>query len=259
MRAVLDLLGNVPAERVQDLTRDRAARNLLMALAPLALALGSLVYWADLRCAEAHYPMVLLLILTALIGFAQPRLSLLCALLIGACVPSAHALARLQGWSLPYPTDAWTPVFALIALVPALAGVSGGRWARRLLEYFHPRVQLPALILGTAVLIGLSIYQGVRVVAREPARSLCCSQHDPWQCLIRKVDHTFWVIPQGGSSSAKQAIQVNQISQVNQAIQVNQVKQIGGKKMRSVAVVPDAVRPAVVQPAQTDTNHPIAR
>jgi hypothetical protein len=255
IRAAIDLFGNVPAERVQDLVRDRAARTLLIALAPLAIALGGLVYWADLHSAEAQYPMILLLILTALVGFAQPRLALLCALLIGACVPSAHALARMQGWRLPYPTDAWTPVFALVALVPALAGVWGGMWARRLLRYLPSQLQLPAIILGTGVLIVLSIYQGVRVVAREPSSSYSCSKYDPWYGLIRKVDHTFWVVPQGNSSSSTPWNQVGGTGNgVVPAVAPGVAAAPGGPVApgltvaRGLAVAPAPSAPAVARP-----------
>jgi hypothetical protein len=192
-QALVDLLCNAPADRAQELLRDHCARRLLCTLGPVALFLGCLVCWTEVHNDKVDASAGQLLLFTALLGFAQPRLAFLWALSLGAFVPATHALARLSGWQLPYPTNGWTPLFALLALVPAVGGAYAGAWGRWVLDRVRPNLQMPAVALVVGLLLIAAVYQGVRALDIRPDCSVARLPHDPWQTLVRDMDKTLSV------------------------------------------------------------------
>jgi hypothetical protein len=192
VRALLDLLQNAPAERAQELIHDRDARRLFLALTPVALMLAGWVCWVDAHNGELISPLLLLLF-TTLLAFAQPRTAGLWGVFIGACIPLTHALARWKGWQMAYPTDPWTPVFALLALVPALGGAAVGAVLRRLMLCVRANLRSVAVVLVLSALAGMAVSCGVQALNREPAAPMARLRHDPWQSFIRKMDPTFFL------------------------------------------------------------------
>jgi hypothetical protein len=190
--ALLDLLRNAPAERTQELIRDRDARRVFLALTPVALVLAGWVCWVDAHNGELISPLLLLLF-TTLLAFAQPRTAGLWGVFIGACIPLTHAMARWQGWQLPYPTDAWTPVFALLALVPALGGAAVGAVLRRLILCVRANLRSVAVVLVLSALAGMAAFCGLQALNRQPAAPMARLRHDPWQSFIRNMDPTFFL------------------------------------------------------------------
>jgi hypothetical protein len=192
-RALVDLAHNAPADRFQDLLHDPRSRRLLAALTPTALLLAALVGLADMSGAEVQGPVVLLLVFTGLLAFAHPGLTLAWAVLLGTAVPATHLLAAWRGWHLPYCTDAWTPVCALLALVPAFAGAFGGAWARRLLQPLRANLRTAALVVVAGALLSACVYQGGRMLSRETTHAAVCKQaNDPWRSLVRSMDPSFF-------------------------------------------------------------------
>jgi hypothetical protein len=196
-RALVDLVCNAPVERVQDILRDPASRWLLAALAPFALLLAGLIARADVCHAEVQGPVRLLILFTAFLGFAHPRLASLWALVLGASVPATQIIAGWRGWQLPYVIDGWTPVCALLALVPAFCGAYAGALARRLVKPLRANLQTTVLVLVVGALCGACVYQGVRVLTCEPETALAERPHDPWQTLVRSMDPTSFVFRKG--------------------------------------------------------------
>ncbi|HMF54963.1 MAG TPA: hypothetical protein VK619_01270 [Pyrinomonadaceae bacterium] len=90
----------------------------------LALLFGGLTGYVDLHAAEAHLPLLLLLVFGGLLGLAQPRRAGIYALVLGLCVPAAHLMAALVDYSPPYEVASFQSTF--VALVPALAGAYTG-------------------------------------------------------------------------------------------------------------------------------------
>jgi hypothetical protein len=189
-RALLDLGRNAPADRAQDLVRDPGARRLLIALAPVAVLLAALICVADVLTVEIQGPLYLLLLFTALLGLAHPRAVNLWAVVLGASVPATLTLARWRGWHLPYPTDPATPLYALLALVPAFLGAHGGAWVRRLLRRCRANLQTPAFVLAVVLLTIVCCYQGVGVLDRKAEFPVAKMPYDPWHTLVRAMDPT---------------------------------------------------------------------
>jgi hypothetical protein len=202
--ALMDLLHNAPAERVQDIAADDGARRLFLGLTPLALVLGGWVCWVDAHNGELHSPVLLLLLFATLLAFAQPRLAGLWGFFIGASVPLAHTIARWQGWQLPYPTNGWTPVFALLALVPALGGAAVGALLRALVTCFRANRRTVALVVVLLALAGAAVFHGVRALNSEPPTQVARLQHDPWQAFARKMDVGLLLFQHNSSSSSRQ-------------------------------------------------------
>jgi hypothetical protein len=186
--ALLDLLHNAPADRAQDVARDHGARRLFLALTPLAVVLAGWVCWVDAHNGDLHSPVLLLLLFTTLLAFAQPRLAGLWGFAIGACVPLGHAWAHWQGWQLAYPTDGWTPVFALLALVPALGGATAGALLRALVTCVRANLRTLSIVVVLCALSAAAGFQGIRALDREPAPAVARLQHDPWQAFARQMD-----------------------------------------------------------------------
>lgn len=97
----------------------------------LALLFGIAASWVDLHQSEVQPAVACLLVGGLLLGLARPHGALLRAAIIGLAIPIAHLLARWRGWSVAYPTDATTPWFALLALIPASIGALIGAAIRR--------------------------------------------------------------------------------------------------------------------------------
>jgi hypothetical protein len=110
-------------------------------------------------------------------------------------------LARLQGWQLPYPTNGWTPVFALLALVPALGGAAAGAVLRALITSVRVNLRTLAIVLVLSTLTGAAVFQGIQAVGREPAVPVARLQHDPWQAFARNMDINFFMFRKGNLSA----------------------------------------------------------
>jgi hypothetical protein len=199
--ALLDLFHNAPADRVHDIAGDDGARRLFLGLTPVALVLGGWVCWVDAHNGQLNAPVVLLLLFATLLAFAQPRLAGLWGFFIGASVPLAHTLARWQGWQLPYPTDGLTPVFALLALVPALGGAVVGALLRASLTYLRANLRGLAIGLVLCLLVGAAVFHGVRALRPDPPAQVARLQHDPWQAFARKMDVGLLFLPRSSLSS----------------------------------------------------------
>ncbi len=98
--------------------------------AALAVGFGAAAGLVDLTQSEVQPAALLVLVLTFLLGFAQPQRAWAWALIIGSSILFAHLLAALAGYKPPYPVE--PNVFAtLLALIPAFIGAYSGaaiRW-----------------------------------------------------------------------------------------------------------------------------------
>jgi hypothetical protein len=90
----------------------------------LALVGGLFAGWVDFNNDEPQAAVIVILLCTALLGFARPRKSWIWALIVALCLPLVYLLARAAGlrpvgWPEP-------GIYAsLLALIPAFIGAYG--------------------------------------------------------------------------------------------------------------------------------------
>ena len=96
----------------------------------LALTLGALAGYIDMIEEDVQLPALMLLLSAFLLGSLSPRRPWLWALLIGLCIPVAHAIGFAIHYQPPYPAP-WAPTL-ILPVVIAFAGAYAGalvRWA----------------------------------------------------------------------------------------------------------------------------------
>jgi len=85
------------------------------------VSFGAIIGWIDLRASEVQPVVLLMLISTALLGFAQPQRAWLAALIIGGSILAAHLIGPSVGLNPPYEVKP-NVLVTLIALIPAFIG-----------------------------------------------------------------------------------------------------------------------------------------
>ena len=99
-------------------------------LYPLALCLGALTGYLDLHASEVQPIVLLLLLFTATLGFAQPRHAWRWGMILGLSICCTHVAAHLLGYKT-YPIQP-NVLASLLALIPSFIGAyvgAGIRWA----------------------------------------------------------------------------------------------------------------------------------
>lgn len=134
-----DLLINSVKERLMTLFSDEKQLLIFVLTAILAIAGGLLAALADLRNDDVQAPVLLVLIFAFALGFIRPSSFWFSGLLIGLMMPVIHFLAQLKGWDIKYPTDASTPFWAFLALIPAFIGAVSGAVFRLFVNYVWNR------------------------------------------------------------------------------------------------------------------------
>lgn len=91
----------------------------------LAIFLGMIVGWLDLRSDEVSATILLLLVFGMFLGFAQPRHAWRWALLLAMWVPLGGFFSSALGLTnLPAASPNW--LASLVAFIPAFIGAYGG-------------------------------------------------------------------------------------------------------------------------------------
>ena len=91
---------------------------------PIAISLSAIVGWLDYHASEVQGTVLVLLVVTAVLAFAAPRLAWLTGLIMGLSVGGTYLVARALNIPPSYPVAA--PWSTLIALVPAAIGAACG-------------------------------------------------------------------------------------------------------------------------------------
>lgn len=91
----------------------------------LALFLGLVIGWIDLRAVEVQPTVLLLLVFGLFLGFAQPRHAWRWALLLAVWIPLGGFVALVVGLRTPAPVEP-TALASFIAFIPAFIGTYAG-------------------------------------------------------------------------------------------------------------------------------------
>lgn len=135
-----DLMFNAMKERIMTPAGgDERGLLLLLITAALAIAAGLFAAFADLRNDDVQASVLLVLIFSFALGAMRPRSFWLSALLTGLMLPTIQFVARSKGWEVKYPTDAWTPFWSFLVLIPALIGAGSGAIFRLIINYVWNR------------------------------------------------------------------------------------------------------------------------
>jgi hypothetical protein len=135
--SVLDLVINSVKERIFILVNDKSRLSFFLITTILAIAGGISAAIANLYNNETPKPLLLILGFSFALGLIQPRHFWLSGLLIGLMMPAIHFLAFVGGWHINYPTDSMTPLWAFLALIPALLFSLIGAGIRVILKYMR--------------------------------------------------------------------------------------------------------------------------
>jgi hypothetical protein len=135
--SVLDLVINAVKERIFILVNDKSRLSFFLITTILAIAGGVCAGIANLYNDETPKPLLLILGFSFALGFIQPRIFWLSGSLIGLMMPAIHFLAFVGGWHINYPTDSMTPLWAFLALIPALLFSLIGAGIRMILKYIR--------------------------------------------------------------------------------------------------------------------------
>jgi hypothetical protein len=104
-------------------------RFLFLCYLAIAAILGALVGYVDMVEEDVQLPALIVILAAFLLGLAKPRWAWLGALIVGGCIPVAHAIAAVYAIYPPYETT-WLPTIIVplvVALVAALLG-GGTHW-----------------------------------------------------------------------------------------------------------------------------------
>lgn len=93
----------------------------------LALALGTLAGWVDIRVGDLLFTAMIVLASCMLLGFLRPRRPWRWVVLIGICVPILDWLAY---WILSQKPDRAQIYESFLAFLPGIAGAYGGAFGR---------------------------------------------------------------------------------------------------------------------------------
>ncbi len=88
----------------------------------LALVFGSMTGYVEIMSGGLLLPVLLLIFFGCLLGLAHPSRATQFGLLLGLCIPAAHALAAL----VDYPYEAASFQTSFVAVLPALVGAYAG-------------------------------------------------------------------------------------------------------------------------------------
>jgi hypothetical protein len=135
--SVFDLVINAVKERIFILVNDKSRLSFFLIITALAITGGVSAAIANLYNDETPKPLLLILGFSFALGFIQPRIFWFSGLLIGLMMPAIHFLAFVGGWHVDYPTDSMTPLWAFLALIPALLFSLIGAGIRMILKYIR--------------------------------------------------------------------------------------------------------------------------
>ena len=93
-----------------------------------SIFLGVVIGWWDMRITEVSISVLLLLMLSFLAGYAQPKRAWLFAVALGMGIPVFAVVGKALSITAPTPTELIT---SLLALVFTFAGAYGGALVRR--------------------------------------------------------------------------------------------------------------------------------
>lgn len=103
----------------------------------LAIFMGVIVGWLDLRSDEVSTTILLLVVFGMLLGFAQPRQAWRWAILLAMWVPLGGFLSAALGLrNVAVPNPSW--LASLVAFVPAFIGAYGGALVSGASRRFSP-------------------------------------------------------------------------------------------------------------------------
>lgn len=105
-------------------------------IAGIAILSAILLGYVDLHAKEVQGTVLVLLILTFIFGFLEPRRAWLWALILGLSIYAAYIIGPMLGvypWETPKP-----PYAPLIALIPAFIGAYAGAFTSRLIHSSSP-------------------------------------------------------------------------------------------------------------------------
>jgi hypothetical protein len=134
---VLDLAISAVKERIFILGNEKHSLSFFLVTTTLAIAGGASAAIANLHNDETANPLWLILGFSFALAFIHPRIFWLSGLLIGLMMPAIHFLALIRGWHVDYPTDSSTPLWAFLALIPALISSLAGAGFRLILKYIR--------------------------------------------------------------------------------------------------------------------------
>ena len=130
IKLVIDTLRNVPVEQWKGIRTGGSMRNKTTLVIGLAI-LGSLFTgYIDSHASEVQATLMVMLPITFVLGFIQPKQAWLWALIVGLSVPLSYLVVLITGahYSNPPPNGFTT----LIALVPAFIGTYCGVVLRKI-------------------------------------------------------------------------------------------------------------------------------
>ncbi len=97
----------------------------------LALALGVLAGWVDIKVGDLLFTAIIVLASCMLLGFVRPRRPWRWVLLIGVCIPVVEWLAY---WLLSQKPDRAQIYESFLAFLPGIAGAYGGAFGRGVVD-----------------------------------------------------------------------------------------------------------------------------
>ncbi len=95
-----------------------------------ALFLGLVIGWMDVRSVEVQPTVLMLLVFSLFLGFAQPRHAWRWGLLLAVWVPLGGLAAQVIGLRTPAPDEPGV-IGSLIAFIPAFVGAYAGALVNR--------------------------------------------------------------------------------------------------------------------------------
>jgi hypothetical protein len=101
----------------------------------LAVALGVLTGWVDIKVGDLLFTAMLVLASCMLLGFLRPRRPWRWVLLIGVCIPIVEWLAY---WLLSQKPDRAQIYESFLAFLPGIAGAYGGAFGRGVVNNLFP-------------------------------------------------------------------------------------------------------------------------
>ncbi|MBI1278879.1 MAG: hypothetical protein GC179_12185 [Anaerolineaceae bacterium] len=127
-----DTLKNAPLEHWIEIRTGGMMRNKSPIVLVLALLGAVLVGYIDSRASEVQATLMVMLPITFVLGFFEPKRAALWAIIVGLSVPVSYVwlLATGQQYSAPPPNGFTT----LIAIVPALIGTFSGAIFRKVIS-----------------------------------------------------------------------------------------------------------------------------
>lgn len=140
LHSSFDLLFNAAKEGIARIFSSKSQSEFFVLNLFSAVSAGLVAAFADLRYESQQSPICLILISTFTLGFLRQSSFWISGLLVGLVMPAVHILAQIFQWDIKYQTNPGMPVWAFVALIPALLGATGGALTRRLLNYirFNP-------------------------------------------------------------------------------------------------------------------------